>query len=147
MLVEWGLVVHERNRGAVVPPLTQSRIDEIFGFRRVLEIGALRIALAEGADLAPAAAAVEWLEPLVERDPAPSWRELTEVHASIHRAIVAAAGNSHLLTAYARCEDETRVLLAVLSPDFDAHRHTLDRPVLWHNTRPACCTNLPLEAG
>jgi DNA-binding GntR family transcriptional regulator len=29
LLVERGLVVHERNRGAEVPPLTQGRIDEI----------------------------------------------------------------------------------------------------------------------
>lgn len=122
LLVERGLVVHERNRGAVVPPLTQPRIDEIFGFRKVLEIGALRMALADGADLAPVAAAVEELETLAERDPAPTWRELTEVHAGIHRAIVAAAGNSHLLAAYSRCEDETRLLLAVLDPDFDGRR-------------------------
>jgi DNA-binding GntR family transcriptional regulator len=133
LLVERGLIVHERNRGAVVPPLTQARIDEIFGFRKVLEIGALRMALADGADLTPVAEAVEELESLVGQDPAPSWGELTEVHARIHRAIVAAAGNSHLLSAYARCEDETRTLLAVLHPDFDAlrlatlHRQLLDK--------------------
>jgi hypothetical protein len=28
-----------------VPALTQARIDEVFGFRKVLEIGALRIAI------------------------------------------------------------------------------------------------------
>jgi len=133
LLVERGLIVHERNRGAVVPPLTQARIDEIFGFRKVLEIGALRMALADGADLTPVTEAVEELESLVGHDPAPSWGELTEVHARIHRAIVAAAGNSHLLSAYARCEDETRTLLAVLHPDFDAlrlatlHRQLLDK--------------------
>jgi DNA-binding GntR family transcriptional regulator len=131
LLVERGLIVHERNRGAVVPPLTQRRIDEIFGFRKVLEIGALRMALADGADLTPVVAVVEELERLVGREPAPSWGELTEVHARIHRAIVAAADNSHLLSAYARCEDETRTLLAVLHPDFDARRlATLHRQLL-----------------
>jgi DNA-binding GntR family transcriptional regulator len=122
LLVERGLIVHERNRGAVVPPLTLGRIDEIFGFRKVLEIGALRMALAEGADLTPVVTAVEELETLARRDPAPSWGELTQVHAGIHRAIVAAAGNSHLLSAYGRCEDEVRTLLAVLHPDFAANR-------------------------
>ena len=131
LLVERGLVVHERNRGAEVPPLTQARIDEIFGFRKVLEIGALRMALADGADLTPVVAAVEDLEGLVGQEPAPSWRELTGVHARIHRAIVAAAGNSHLLSAYGRCEDETRILIAVLHPDFDARRlATLHRQLL-----------------
>ena len=44
-----------------------------------------------------------------------------------------AAGNSHLLSAYGRCEDEVRILLAVLRPDFDArrlaalHRQLLDK--------------------
>jgi len=133
LLVERGLIVHERHRGAVVPPLTQQRIDEIFGFRAVLEIGALRMALANGADLAPVAEPVEELEALVDRDPAPSWGELTEVHGRIHRAIVAAAGNSHLLAAYGRCEDEVRTLLAVLNPDFEPrllatlHRQLLEK--------------------
>ncbi|MFI6094843.1 GntR family transcriptional regulator [Lentzea sp. NPDC051213] len=122
LLVERGLIIHERNRGAIVPPLTQQRIDEICGFRMVLEIGALRMALANGADLSPVNAVVEELEGLVDSDPAPSWRELTEVHGRIHRAIVVAADNSHLLAAYGPCEDETRILLAVLQPDFDARR-------------------------
>jgi DNA-binding GntR family transcriptional regulator len=130
LLADRGLVVHERNRGATVPPLTQDRIDELFGFRTVLELGSLRMALARGADLARVEAAVRELEALPDGT---SWRELTEVHGQIHHEIVAAAGNDHLLTAYARCEDEMRVLLAVLRPDFNAtrlaalHRHLLDQ--------------------
>jgi hypothetical protein len=48
--------------------------------------------------------------------------ELTEVHGRIHHEIIAAAGNDHLLNAYARCEEEMRVLLAVLRPDFFTRR-------------------------
>lgn len=118
LLTDRGLVVHERHRGAVVAPLSRARIDEIFDYRKVLELGALRMALARGADLTPVLTEVERLEALATR--APSWRQLTETHGAIHRAIVAAAGNEHLLESYRRCEDEVRLLLAFVRPDFDA---------------------------
>ncbi|MET9230139.1 GntR family transcriptional regulator [Lentzea sp. NPDC003310] len=133
LLVERGLVAHERHRGAVVAPLSKARIDEIFDYRKVLELGALRMALAAGADLAPVLAEVERLEALAERSPRPSWRELTNAHSAVHRAIVAAAGNRHLLDSYRRCEDEVRLLLTFVRPDFDAtslaavHRELVDR--------------------
>jgi hypothetical protein len=45
-------------------------------YRKVLELGALRMALAAGADLGPVLAEVERLDELAERTPKPSWREL-----------------------------------------------------------------------
>lgn len=120
LLVDRGLVAHERNRGAVVAPLSKQRIDEAFDYRKVLELGALRMALDAGADLGPVLAEVERLEALAARTPSPPWRELTSAHSAIHRAIVAAAGNRHLLAGYERCEDEIRLLLTFVRPDFDA---------------------------
>lgn len=120
LLAERGLVVHERHRGAVVAPLSKARIDEVFDYRKVLELGALRMALDAGADLGPVLAEVDRLEALAERTPRPSWRELTRVHSAVHRAIVAAAGNRHVLDSYRRCEDEVRLLLTFVRPDFDA---------------------------
>ena len=133
MLVERGLVVHERHRGAVVPPLSRRRIDEIFDFRIVLEVGALRMALAASADLAPVREAVEGLERLARRPTPPSWREVTEAHGRVHEAIVRVADNAHLRAAFDRCQDEVRILLTAIRPDFDAerlaviHRELLDR--------------------
>lgn len=37
LLVDRKLIIHERNRGAFVPELTQERIDDLFGFRKILE--------------------------------------------------------------------------------------------------------------
>jgi DNA-binding GntR family transcriptional regulator len=122
LLVERGLVIHERNRGAVVAPLSRRRIDEVFDYRKVLELGALRMALDAGADLGPVLAEVDRLEALARQAPGPPWRELTRAHSAIHRAIVAAAGNQHLLDGYERCEDEVRLLLTFVRPDFDAAR-------------------------
>ncbi|MFD4636112.1 GntR family transcriptional regulator [Lentzea sp. NPDC058436] len=135
LLVERGLVAHERHRGAVVAPLSKARIDEIFDYRKVLELGALRMALASGADFGPVLAETERLEALAERSPRPSWRELTNAHSAFHRAIVATAGNRHLLDSYRRCEDEVRLLLTFVRPDFDAaslasvHRGLADKLV------------------
>ncbi|WP_410598218.1 GntR family transcriptional regulator [Amycolatopsis sp. lyj-90] len=122
LLTERGLVAHERHRGAVVAPLSRRRIDEVFDYRKVLELGALRMAQDKGADLSPVLAEVERLEELAGRSPAPSWRELTGVHGAVHRAIVAAAGNRRLLDDFRRCEDEIRLLLTFVRPDFDAAR-------------------------
>ncbi|MGW5399874.1 GntR family transcriptional regulator [Streptomyces sp. NPDC003952] len=121
LLVERGLLVHERHRGAVVAPLSKQRIDEVFDYRKVLELGALRMVLEADADLGQALVEVERLEALAARpSPGPSWRELTSVHSAVHRAIVAAAGNKHVLESYQRCEDEVRLLLTFVRPDFDA---------------------------
>lgn len=119
LLVAAGLVVHERNRGAFVRALTRERIDESFGFRTVLELGSLRLALARGADLSAVEDAVRELESLPEQTP---WRRLTESHGRIHREIVRAAGNERLLAAYRGCEDELQLLFAVIRPDFSAQR-------------------------
>jgi DNA-binding GntR family transcriptional regulator len=122
LLVERGLVVHERHRGAVVAALGKRRIDEIFDYRRLLELGALGMALDADTDFDPVLAEVERLEALAQRTVSPSWREVTRAHGAIHRAIVEAAGNQHLLESYQRCEDEVRLLLTFIRPDFDAAR-------------------------
>lgn len=119
LLVDRKLIIHERNRGAFVPELTQERIDDLFGFRKILEGGSLRMALADGADFSSVTAAVEALEALPEDA---SWHELTETHGRIHQEIVAAAGNAHLIETYQGCMDELRVMLAVIRPDFSVHR-------------------------
>lgn len=120
MLVEARLVVHERNRGVEVAPLSRRRIDELFDYRKVLELGALRLALEADADLSGVEAQVERLEALAAREARPAWRALTMTHSAIHEQIVAAAANPLLMDSYRRCEDELRLLLTFVRPDFDA---------------------------
>ena len=113
------LVVHERNRGARVPELTIDRVDEVFAYRSVIEIGSLRLALGRGADLTPVFQAVTALADLPADS---SWRELTRAHGDIHHAIVAAAGNERLMHAYTDCELELRMLLSAIRPEFSKKR-------------------------
>ncbi|WP_060576825.1 MULTISPECIES: GntR family transcriptional regulator [unclassified Pseudonocardia] len=120
LLVDSRLVTHERHRGVGVAPLSRNRIDELFDYRKVLELGALRLAQAADADLSQVEAAVEHLEAIAERGTPPAWRELTMAHSAIHERIVATSGNPLLIDSYRRCEDELRLLLTFVRPDFDA---------------------------
>ena len=133
-LVTLGLLVHERHRGAFVPALSGERVDELFAYRSVVELGSLRLALERGHDLSPVERAVVELEAV----DAPgghtfAWHDVTAAHRAVHHAIVAAAGNPRLLAAYSACEDELQFLLAFVRPEFTPgrlarlHRDLLNR--------------------
>lgn len=118
-LVSAGLLVYERNRGVFVPELTTRRVDELYGFRSVVELGALRTALHLGADLAEVEMAVRALEALPDDA---LWHDVSAAHGGIHHAIVAAAANPLLLASYETCEDELRFMIAFVQPDFTPGR-------------------------
>lgn len=132
-LTATGLVVHQRHRGAFVPLLTKQRIDNVFEFRTVVELGSLRLALQRRADLSAVEYAVRQLESLPEDTP---WGTLIETHGRIHRAIVEASGNERLQQAHQSCEDELRLLFASLRPSFTVaslarlHRDLMDKLVI-----------------
>ncbi|MGB3481488.1 MAG: GntR family transcriptional regulator [Mycobacterium sp.] len=126
ILTDARLLEHERNRGAIVPRLTRSRVDEVFGYRSALELGSLRIALQHNADFSRAERAFDKMASL---PPDVEWQELTEAHGRIHAEIVAASANSRLISAHAGCLDELRLLIVVLRPNF-----ALDRFVELHRT-------------
>ena len=133
VLVGQGLLVHERNRGAVVPPVTDARIDEMCSYRSVLETGALRLALARGTDWHDVDSAVRRLEDL---DDAAPWHVVIQVHAEIHRAIAAESRNSKLIEAHAASEAELTCMLAIIRPEYSAtrlatmHRHLYEQLTL-----------------
>ncbi|WP_413100088.1 GntR family transcriptional regulator [Streptomyces sp. Inha503] len=118
-LVDSGLLVHERNKGALVPELTQERIDQVFGYRIALELGSLRLALKRGADLDEVSDAVEELAALPEDV---EWQELTAAHSRIHEAIVRSSGNTRLISAYSSCQDELQLLFVTVRPQFSVDR-------------------------
>jgi DNA-binding GntR family transcriptional regulator len=134
-LVDARLVVHERNRGVVVAPLDRRRIDEVFDYRKVLELGALRIALDNSVGLSSVEERVEQLEALAGRSTPVAWHELTLAHSAIHEEIVALSGNALLIDSYRRCEDEVRLLLTFVRPDFDAAAMAAAHRVLFENLR------------
>jgi DNA-binding GntR family transcriptional regulator len=121
LLVSEGLVEHRRNRGIVVPVVTEQRVDDMCSYRLILEMGALRLALQKGADFAPVSEAVDRLAAL---DPDAPWRRITEAHSAIHRAIVEASGSPRLTAAHAACQNELNCMLAIIRTDFTVARLT-----------------------
>jgi DNA-binding GntR family transcriptional regulator len=119
MLVSEGLLEHQRNRGIVVPEVTEERIDEMCTYRSILELGALRLALSQGADFSEVSAAVDHLESLSETA---SWRHVIEAHGAVHRQIAAASENPRLISAHRACENELNSMLAIVRADFSARR-------------------------
>ncbi|MGY0499293.1 GntR family transcriptional regulator [Nocardia sp. FBN12] len=130
ILVSEGLLEHQRNRGIVVPEVTEDRIDDMCSYRSILELGALRLALSKGTDFTGVSDAVEELESLTEGTP---WRHVIEAHSAVHRRIAEASGNVRLVTSHHACENELNYMLATIKADFSAqrlaimHRYLLDQ--------------------
>ena len=109
ILVSEGLLEHRRNKGILVPEVTEERIDEMCSYRALLELGALRLALGRATDFADVSAAVTHLESLADDTP---WRHVIEAHSAVHRAIVEASANDRLVAVHRACENELSFMLA-----------------------------------
>lgn len=119
ILVAQGLLEHQRNRGIVVPEVTEQRIDAMCSYRAILELGSLELALKSKADFSEVVEAVEHLEALTNDTP---WRHVIEAHSAVHTKIVEASGNSRLVAAHADCQLELNAMLATIQADFSARR-------------------------
>lgn len=129
-LVSAGLVEHEVNRGARVTELTPGRVDELYEYRTILEVGGLRAGMARHRPLTGIEDATATLVALAPETP---WPEVIHAHQEIHRAIIGWSGNARLRDAYALCEQEIEFVVASTRPDYtairlaDLHAHLLDR--------------------
>lgn len=118
-LVAAGLLEHEVNRGARVPRLLPARVDELYEYRTVLEVGSLRLALARRVPLTSIETTTAALVDLPADTP---WPDVIGTHQEIHRAIVRWSGNARLLDAYAVCEQELQFVVASTRPNYTARR-------------------------
>jgi DNA-binding GntR family transcriptional regulator len=124
-----GLLVHAPNRGVFVPVPDAAASDDLFRCRAALELGALRVALDDGASLASVAAPLERLEEMADDEP---WDRVAVVHDEIHRAIVDAAASRRLSDAYAALQGELLFFVTRIRPLYtvrtmqEAHRLLVD---------------------
>ena len=118
-LVDARLLEHETNKGVEVPHLRAARVDELYEYRTVLEVGSLRVAQARGISLATIE---ETTAVLAALPPDAAWSEVIGRHQDIHRAIVRAGGNARLITAYELCEEELQFVIATTRPAYTASR-------------------------
>jgi DNA-binding GntR family transcriptional regulator len=109
-LASEGLVLTERNRGAVVRPLDLAEVADLYELRACLESYAARLAAQRitPAELARLRAAVEEFSEATRRshdDDSVVARELSAANGAVHASIVAAAHHARLATMLDRTVD------------------------------------------
>jgi DNA-binding GntR family transcriptional regulator len=124
-----GLLVHAPNRGVRVPVPTAEESDDLHRHRTALELGALRVAIADGASFAGIREPLAVLERMPADEP---WDRVAVAHHAIHAAIVDAAGSRRLSAAYAALQGELLFFVTRIRPQYtvqtmiDAHRLLAD---------------------
>jgi len=112
-LVRGGLLVHEPNRGVRVPVPTAEGSEDLYLHRAAIELGALRMALADGRSFAGVQAPLQALEAMPDDEP---WDRVAVAHDAFHAAIVDAAGGRRLSAAYADLQGELLFFVTRIRP-------------------------------
>ncbi len=112
-LAREGLLVHEPNRGVRVPVPTAAESEDLYLHRAALELGALRVALADGASFDGIREPLGLLERMPDDEP---WDRVAVVHDAIHAAVVDAAGSRRLSAAYAALQGELLFFVTRIQP-------------------------------
>jgi DNA-binding GntR family transcriptional regulator len=120
MLEAEGLVVSERNRGAMVRPLSQTEVVDLYGLRIRLESYAVEVATerateSELGDLVDAADAFGDVRRATVVEATEGVRQLHEANRRFHDGIVAAARHHRLTTMLSRTVDTPLVFQAFRS--------------------------------
>jgi DNA-binding GntR family transcriptional regulator len=118
-----GLVRIEPNRGASVARLDEADIHGLYELRAALELEAAHLALERHDGRLPAevVAAVAALTAACRSD-RPSWHAVAAAHATVHGAIVSAAGSSRIEASYATLARELQLFLVQLQPVWSLER-------------------------
>jgi DNA-binding GntR family transcriptional regulator len=124
-----GLVRIEPHRGARVAQLSGDDVRWLYELRAALELEAAHLALERNDGRLPAEVheALARLEEACRRD---SWSAITEAHADLHGAIVAAAHSPRIAAAHAALSGEMRLFLLALKPYIPAAELAADHAAL-----------------
>jgi DNA-binding GntR family transcriptional regulator len=115
-----GLVVSERNRGAMVRPLSTTEVDDLYGLRirlesYVVELATQRATEEELGEVVAAADAFGEVRRRVDGDTVEGVRALHEANRRFHEAVIYAAHHERLATMLARTVDIPLVFQAFRS--------------------------------
>jgi len=123
-----GLVRIETNRGARVATLGAADIVDLYALRRVLEGGAVRLALERHDGRLPQEAhdAAADFAARCRRRPAPPWHVVVERHAGLHQTLVATSGAPRLVRAHTDLLAELQLFLVEARPEFPLDRLATD---------------------
>jgi DNA-binding GntR family transcriptional regulator len=121
-LSQEGLLVSKPNRGVFVVELTPKDVEEIYGVREILELGAAQIIMAQPAERREEIAeelrkvAVRLTEAAGEDD----WESVFKIDLEFHTTLVSESGNSRLLRAYTTLAAETLMCMRNLEQSYPA---------------------------
>jgi DNA-binding GntR family transcriptional regulator len=120
-----GLARHEPNRGAVVPKLSATEIEDLFALRAILELAAVDALVADPPSRASAETA---LAALVALPSDSSWAVLRDADLGIHAALIDGLGSSRASSVHAGILREVRLCSVALrdelaTPDRVAEQH------------------------
>jgi DNA-binding GntR family transcriptional regulator len=124
-----GLVRIEPNRGARVARLSAQDIIELYELRTALEVEAARLALERHHGRLPTAVH-DALSTLQDACAERAWGPINEAHATLHGAIVRAAGSARIEAAHAALNGELQLFLAQLEPLWGVERMAADHAAL-----------------
>ncbi|GAA5194044.1 GntR family transcriptional regulator [Arthrobacter gyeryongensis] len=115
-LSQEGLLVSKPNRGVFVVDLTARDVDEIYGVREILELGAAEIITAQSAarrkQVSERLLAVA--TKLSEAAAADNWLRVSKLDLEFHTTLVSESGNSRLLRAYRTLATESLICMTNL---------------------------------
>lgn len=129
-LSQEGLLVSKPNRGVFVVELEEKDVDEIYGVREILELGAAEIILAQpdGRRHEVSASLMEVAAQLTAALEEADWKKVSKLDLAFHTLLVAAANNSRLLRAYRTLATESLICMnnieeAYPTPSTLSHDH------------------------
>lgn len=122
LLENSGLVTYQPNRGFFVRSFTATELDNLYEFRIVIELAAVRRLIRQGGQTIPALRAqIDALHRVAE----PGHDMLTQVEADMqfHRLICQGAGNPRFLATFEQIALETELTIMLIGRLYDdAHR-------------------------
>lgn len=112
-LSQEGLLVSKPNRGVFVVELTADDVDEIYGAREIIELGAAEL-ITKQSDAKRRRTARKLTKialKLTEAAAAEEWREVLKLDLEFHTTLVSESGNSRLLRAYTTLATEALICM------------------------------------
>ena len=121
-LSQEGLLITKPNRGVFVVELDAGDIDEIYGAREILELGAAELITNQSAEERQMASnnLREIASRLTHATAVDDWQSVRRLDLQFHTALVAASGNSRLLRAYTTLAAEALICMRNLEQAYPA---------------------------
>jgi DNA-binding GntR family transcriptional regulator len=112
-LSQEGLLISKPNRGVFVIDLAERDVDEIYGLREILELGAAEIVTAQSAERRQEVSdyLTEIASRLTEAAAEDAWERVSKLDLEFHTVLVSESGNSRLLRSYTTLATESLICM------------------------------------